>query len=409
MVAEKIERSVIGLRPHRNARTAGTVTRRPPAGRISEERAVLDVTEAAVQNGNRIGGKTLCGSVVALPFEVIFRRELTMNSDHRPSRRRFLGCTASAAAAAAAVAGVATPGQTLAGRKNEPGHAVLKAGDLTAVVGDNSADGEHRAGYNGVWSLNHSAGSRSVFVPAVAGLNLEHIVTGEHLNDRVRFFEPRNAPMTFSRLSESEGELHQPPTPGFHVESYTRFRLSAPHYLDMDFRCIPRRDVFPYGYLALFWASYINAPLDKSMYFRGGLDDQKDLWTQFCTQWHNDQSTVRHRDDTFEMKFPEDTRDTLFRNLSRFRFDLPLFYGNYDDLIWLVMFDRHDGIRLTHSPSGGGLNTVRQTTNPAWDFQYVIRNPEVDREYGFRVRTVLRARCSRDELLAEYDRWANRR
>jgi hypothetical protein len=37
------------------------------------------------------------------------------------------------------------------------GHATFRAGDLTAVIGDNAADGNHRAGYNGLWSLTHTA------------------------------------------------------------------------------------------------------------------------------------------------------------------------------------------------------------------------------------------------------------
>lgn len=321
----------------------------------------------------------------------------------RRRRRDFLYATA-----AATLGGplAMSANRQAALQEPEAGHATLSAGDLTAVIGNNSAAGPHRAGYNGVWSLQHAAAARSVFVPAYAGLNLEHLVTGEHLEDGSTFFEPRTAPMSFRKISDSEAELHQPPTPTFHVESWTRFRVMAPHYLEMDFRCVPQQPVFPRGYLALFWASYINAPGDKSMYFPGGLEGDRNLWTQLCTPWHNDQSTVRHRDDDFEMTFPPDSRDTLYKNLSKFRFDRPLFYGNFDDLIWLVMFDRTEGIRLTHSPTGGGTNSDRQTTNPAWDFQFVIRQPEVKQEYGFRVRTVLRPRCGRDELLAEYAKWA---
>ncbi len=70
-----------------------------------------------------------------------------------------------------------------------------------------------------------------------------------------------------------------------------------------------------------------------------------------------------------------------------------------------VMFDRAEGIRLTHSPSGGGVNADLQTTNPAWDFQFLVQNPEVMKEYSFRVRTVLRPRCSREELLDEFMAW----
>ena len=321
-------------------------------------------------------------------------------------RRDFIRAPAAAALGAPlAISSSLGAAQT----ERKPGHGTLQAGDLTAVVGDNSAEGEHRAGYNGVWSLRHAAGTRSVFVPAVSGLNLEHIVTGEGLEDGKVFFEPRNAPMSFRQINASEAELHQQPTPTFHVESWTRFRLEAPHYLDMDFRCMAHEPVFSRGYLALFWASYMNAPEDKSMYFLGGLDGQKNHWTQFCTQWHNDQSTVRHRDDRFEMTFPPGGRDTLFKSLSRFRFDEPFFYGSFDGLTWLVMFDRAEGIRLTHSPSGGGANGALRTTNPAWDFQFLVTQPEVMKDYGFRVRTVLRPRCTREEVLAEFARWKQSR
>ena len=41
-------------------------------------------------------------------------------------------------------------------------------GDLTAVAGDNAAFGDHRAGYNGLWSLTHKTEKANLFVPAVA-------------------------------------------------------------------------------------------------------------------------------------------------------------------------------------------------------------------------------------------------
>lgn len=328
-----------------------------------------------------------------------------MEEHHRPCSRRDILRTVAASALSAGLTSPLAVGSHTACAADTSSHTRLQAGDLAAVVGDNSADGEHRPGYNGVWSLRHAASPRSLFVPAVAGLNLEHIVTGEHLDDATTFFEPRNSPMSLTRLGDTEAELHQPPTPTFHVESWTRFRLAAPHYLDMDVRFRTHQDVFPRGYVALFWASYIHAPLDKSMYFLGGLDDQREFWTQFCTQWHNDQSTVRHRDDHLEMTFPAGGRDALFKNLSRLRFDQPFFYGYFDELVWLVMFDRSEGIRLTHSPSGGGANADLATTNPAWDFQFLVPRPETMKEYGFRVRTVLRPRCSRDVIRAEFARW----
>jgi hypothetical protein len=279
----------------------------------------------------------------------------------------------------------------------------FKAGDLTAVLGDNSSSGKHRAGYNGVWSLVHKKEPENLFVPEVAGLNFEHIFDGDKRDDgdgRTIFFEPRNAPMTFEKLSDTAAELHQKPTPTFHLESWTRFDLVAPHYIDMTFRCKPTQHAFSFGYIGLFWASYINAPEDKSIYFRG-----LDQWRQLCTQEHYDESTVRHRDDKFDLKFSEKYRDALFKNLSRFRFDEPYFYGLFKKQIFIVMFDRTAGVRFSHSPSGGGENKEQQTTLPAWDFQWILPTFDVLKEYSFMARIVYRERCSRAEVGNEYKKW----
>jgi hypothetical protein len=286
-------------------------------------------------------------------------------------------------------------------------HDTLRAGDLTAVIGDNSAAGEHRAGYNGVWSLTHRTEPANLFVPAVAGLNLEHIFDGDKddtdQSNKI-FFEPRHSPMHFKKLSETEAELHQPPTPTFHLESWTRFRLTPPHYLDLSFRCRPTQHVFAHGYIGLFWASYINAPEDKSMYFRGG-----GLWQQLCTQRHNDASTVRHRDDRHEPKFSPTFRACLFRSFSPLRYDEPVYYGLFRKHILIVMFDRAEGVRFSHSPSGGGVNQAAQTSNPAWDFQYIIPRYEVLKEYGMHARVAYRERCDRAEVLRELAAWRAKR
>ncbi len=285
------------------------------------------------------------------------------------------------------------------------GHDTFRCGELEAVIGDNAAEGQHRAGYNGIWSLKHATADRSLFVPTVAGLNHEHIFDGATNGKQEIFFEPRYAPMTFQRLGEFESELHQPPTPTFHVESWSRFKLVAPHYIDFQYRCRPRQHAFQFGYIGLFWASYINAPDDKSMYFRGSVGRGSPSWMQLCTQAHNDESTVLYRDDSDELKFDPAYRDSLFKNYSRMRYDMPFFYGLFGRHVFLVMFDRAEGIRLTHSPSGGGFASERQSTNPAWDFQFIIPKYEVNQEYSFRLRVVFREQCSREEIMAEYQRW----
>jgi hypothetical protein len=276
-------------------------------------------------------------------------------------------------------------------------HDTFQLADLTAVIGDNEPYEGHRAGYNGVHRLTHRTNPNSLFT--VTGLNLEHIFDGDQdLQGDVKvLFEPRNSKMTFTRISETEAELHQPPTPTFHLESWTRFKLVAPHYLDLTFRCKPHQHVFRHGYLGLFWASYIDAPENKAIYFR---DDQG--WVQFCTQTHYNQSTVLHVGDKFELKFTPSGRQTLYRNLSPLRFTDPLYYGHFGTHLYILMFDRTDGIRFSHSPSGGGPPSATET---AWDWQFIVPAYEVVQEYGYRARVVYRERCSRDAVLEEYRNW----
>src|SRR5436190_5928499 len=211
-------------------------------------------------------------------------------------------------------------------------HETFQIGDLTAVIGDNEGYEGHRGGYNGVHRLTHRTNPKSLFT--VTGLNHEHIFDGDHelRGDNKVFFEPRNSPITFTKISESEAGLHQPPTPTFHLESWTRFNLVAPHYIDMSFRCKPHQHAFANGYIGLFWATYIDAPENKSIYFR---DDKG--WVQFCTQAHNDESTVVHLADKFELKVASGTRQTRYRNMSRLRFSDPLYYGHFGNHIYSIM------------------------------------------------------------------------
>jgi len=276
-------------------------------------------------------------------------------------------------------------------------HETFRAGDLTAVIGDNEAYQGHRAGYNGVHRLIHQTYPKSLFT--VAGLNLEHIFDGDQdlRGDTKVLFEPRNFPMTLTKISDSEAELHQEETPTFHLESWTRFMIIAPHNIDVIFRCKPCQHVFKHGYIGLFWASYIDGPENKSIYFR---DDKG--WVQLCAQTHSNQSTVVPVDNKIELKFTPETREMLYKNFSPLRFSDPLYYGLFGTHQYILMFDRTDGIRFAHSPSAGGPPSA---TEVAWDWQFIIPTYDVLREYGYRARVVYRERCSRAEVLKEFRTW----
>jgi len=281
-------------------------------------------------------------------------------------------------------------------------HETFQIGDLTAVIGDNEAYDDRRAGYSGIHRLVHrTLPERSLF--GVAGLNFEHIFDGEkdQLNlsgDRKVFFEPRNHPMEYRRIAADEAELRQTPTPNYHLESWSRFKLVPPHYVDFTFRCKPHQHAFRYGYIGLFWANYIHEPENKSIYFRDARG-----WVQLCTQEHNNQSTVRHTEDKLELKFLDVPEQTLYKNFSPLRFTEPFYYGYLGTThLFILMFDRTEGVRFSHSPSSGGAPSF---PNPAWDFQFIVPKYDVLEEYGFRARIAYRERCSREEIEQEFRRW----
>jgi hypothetical protein len=77
-------------------------------------------------------------------------------------------------------------------------------------------------------------------------------------------------------------------------------------------------------------------------------------------------------------------------------------------MVWIIVFERPDGIRFAHSPSGGGWNEAGRDTNPAWDFQWVIPDPEVGREYQMRYRAIYKLWVGRPDVLEEVSRYRTR-
>ncbi|MBI3119585.1 MAG: hypothetical protein HYZ00_12900 [Candidatus Hydrogenedentes bacterium] len=280
--------------------------------------------------------------------------------------------------------------------------ATFSAEKLGGVIGNNAPSGEHREHYNGVFSLAVPDQDASPFVPLYAGLNLEHFFDGRPRSPESSvFFEPRHAPMTFKQIDDKTSELHQPETPVYGVESWTRFTLRDPYYVDMDFRCVPHKDVFQGGFFGVFWASYINAPEDKSIFFLQSGDVQTPgQWVQMCTQKHGVQSSVLAADDNQDLAF-EATGDVLYANLSPLRYSAPFYYGRWRGQVLIFIFQPGPVIRFAHSPSGGGNTEDKSDTNPAWDFQLIVPDYEIGKEYGLKMRLVCKPWVDREDVLNE--------
>lgn len=280
---------------------------------------------------------------------------------------------------------------------------------LHCIIGNNAEAGAHRGGYNGVFSLGGQEDGNNVFVPAYAGLNLEHYFdTGPVPEDSQVFFEPRRTPMTFTRVDAQTAELYQAPTPVYGVESWTRFTLSEPHYLDMRFRCVPHKSGLKGNLLGVFWASYIQYPQDKSIYFlTEGSSLEKPMWFQYCTLKHNRDSTVCHEKDNYVIPF-ETGGESLFRAIAPVRYSEPFFYGRVGDKVLIYIFKPGPCIRFSHSPSGGGATPDKQAQNPAWDFQLIIPDYEAGNEYGLEMRLVYKPWVSREDVINEVRQYLKR-
>ncbi|MFC2076110.1 hypothetical protein ACFLT7_03410 [candidate division KSB1 bacterium] len=288
-----------------------------------------------------------------------------------------------------------------------PGHTVsVAAGDIEAVFVDNSAYEGHRAWYNGVARLVHKADSLSIFRPRVAGLNFEHIFDGQKWWEPAEvLFEPRSSPMSIKRLSATSCELHQPPSELHKLESWTRFKAVAPHYIDMEFTCIPRAETFDRNYIGLFWASYILTEVDKGYHFIGrkSLDDDRQ-WVEIHSPAHNVKSSVRYERDDRDPSFVDEHPPRLYNNYFEYSYSYPFYYGIWRGMVWILMFEEAGPVRFSHSPTSGAK--VGPGTQPAWDFHYLFYDYKVGEEYGFKARLAFKPFEGRADVIAEYEKWS---
>jgi len=282
------------------------------------------------------------------------------------------------------------------GLSAEP-HITLSAGDLTATFSDNTAFGEHSDRYNGIASLSHTKENGPLFVPAYAGFNIEHVFGGDSL---IQLFEPRLHPMELFRKSATEVVLYQSATPLSETESVTTFKLVPPHYIDIEFTCrFISTKFFKHGYAGIFWASYINEPTDKSIYFFGKKLSESPSWIAAYSPEHGTVSTHRSVTDTTNFFFAPDFNATLASHFSDYRFIQPYYYGRFRDMAFAYLFGGGTLIRFSQSPTGGGEK------NPAWDFQFIIPDPQPDKPYSFKCRLVYKPFTTSEDIREEYEKW----
>jgi len=287
--------------------------------------------------------------------------------------------------------------------------APLETGKLRVVIADNEAYAPtHQAGYNGVAELRLAGANQpNLFVPLYAGLNLEHIFSGDAASYRWHIFEPRQAPMELRRISKRRVELRQERTEHWPLHSRLVFEVKD-DAIDLTYYGTPLEDVWQkHGYIGVFFASYIQSPEDMAIQFIGrsrpGRGDATPRWIKHLPTSHGVAASHRPAGSTWDPSFDDGFKLTLASGFSDFEYLYPFYFGRSGENVLVLMFEKpRDGgeMRFAQSPSGGG------TGNPAWDFVYFRRDYAVGREFSFRVRAVYRKFTSVEDIARLYERWS---
>lgn len=291
----------------------------------------------------------------------------------------------------------------------------LEAGNLSGRLLDNVANFERSgSGFNPFF---HSAyPGKPIFRLEYVGLNFEHIFNGAAADRELSMFTPRKDPCEIIRATSDTATLRWPAeSSAWRIGCEMTYRLSAPNMLDMVFSATPTVERFPLGYVAFMWAGYMSRTRERAIRFFGRAGEQEG-WIAFGEDLTEGFETGTVSFDTLPDLPHEEGAQTLnlIENPTK-KFLKPVYYGlldgdqdletDEDTLVYILMFDQSEPIRFSL------WNFIRDSEgrpdphSPAWDWQFVIRNPEVGKTYRYRARLVIEPFDGQESVARRYSEW----
>lgn len=256
----------------------------------------------------------------------------------------------------------------------------------------------------------------NIFRDDAVGLNFEHIFNGGKEQQAISMFTPRRDECLLKSLDGNQYEIHWPAKGSkWGMDAWMIYDLSNENRIELTFKCTPTQDHYDQGFVAMMWASYMNRAIDRRIHF-WGTDGNRTGWTTFGEGTGNDieVGTVAHSD-VDPLPFEEGAETLNLIEHPEKKFIYPFYYGligadhhlekKEAALLYLVLFDQTDSIRFAMWNFFKNDSGLPDTHSPAWDWQYVIRNPMVDQQYGYRARIVIKPFKGEEQIWNEYRLW----
>jgi hypothetical protein len=269
---------------------------------------------------------------------------------------------------------------------------------------------------NGFNPLQHDQfRGEGLFRDEMTGLYFEHIFNGTKKDHELAMFTPNKDRHYIKKLSDSSAIMvHPVESSSWTIASEMKYTLRD-NGIDMEFKATPSVDRFPLGFCAFMWASYMNHTRERQIHFYGTNGTQEG-WISFGEDAEKgfETGTVAHQNVPF-LPYEVGAQTLNLIEDKNKRFIKPFYYGlvdgdgdfaTHDDtMAYIMMFDQTEPIRFAL------WNFIRDFENnpnphsPAWDWQFVIRDPKPGQTYGYRARMLYKRFQSNEDVAAEYDLW----
>ena len=262
------------------------------------------------------------------------------------------------------------------------------AGELRAIIGDDTDHGAGSDGHSGVWYLTSTREGHSAVSRGYGALLFgHHRGTGP---------EVERVDDTTVVLSKGASEAN-----GF-VETRGTYRVKAPHYIDYEMTATAREGCRAAGSQSFSWCCYVNSPAEKGIHFI-----QRGLWTYYYNPVHGQGAMVFPTDlsvaerELWGRQSASEVADgqrTFSNSDSGRTFDHPFYFGMIRGMMFELIADDYLGFRFYLSPSGAGPSILPGESSPAWDFAWQAGDLAVDEPRTLNVRLVYKRPEPTDEI-----------